>query len=192
MDYTLKKRQNAKQVQVLEYIEKTFPKPNITSPRNIARLREPTHFPYKHKPRLYKEVTKDILKAFHELNGYFYYLPLSYRIKIINDTNFMRFFEDEVIKGTLKQKDAKENDDDVEKQDSYQLYMNLFSIGIEGLLRTMPSDFHNHLATQLKPIFSLMQSISLYSNDITGSKKVPLIKIPEILQSTEIPFSYNQ
>ena len=69
--------------------------------------------------------------------------------------------------------------------------MNLFSIGIEGLLRTMPSDFHNYLATQLKPVFSLMQSISMYSYDVTGSKKVPYIKIPKILQATEIPFSYN-
>ena len=192
MDLLLKKRQNTKQIQVLEFIEKTFPKPNITSPRNIARLREPDHFPYKHKPRLYKEVTADILKVFHELNGYFYHLPLSYRLKIVNDDDFMRFLEDEIIKGTLKQKDSKEEHDDATKQDSFQLYMNLFSIGIEGLLRTMPSDFHNHLATQLKPIFSLMQSISMYSNDITNSKKVPYIKIPEILQSTEIPFSYNQ
>ena len=101
------------------------------------------------------------------------------------DEKFLIFLDDEVIKGTLKKKDSKKKQDDVKKHELFQLYMNLFNIGIEGLLETMPSDFHHYLATQLKPIFNLMQSISMYSNSITGSKEFPYIKYPQILQSTE-------
>lgn len=182
---------NSKQEQILNNIKKTYPEPNITSQRNIAKLREPKHFPYKNKPRLYDEVVCDILKAFHELNGYFYYLPLSYRIKIINDPDFLRFLEEGILEDTLKKKDSKEDFDNLAKQESFQLYSNLFNIGIEGLFRTMPSEFHSHLASQLKPIFSLMQSISLYSQDVTGSKKVVHIKAPKILQSTEVQLTYQ-
>ena len=102
----MRKRQNAKQEKELDNLKKTYSKYKLTSHLDLARLEISETFPYKNKPRVYKDVTDSILQLFEDIQIVFHHLPLSYKTKIIADSNFNRLLENYIFP-TLKQKEQK-------------------------------------------------------------------------------------
>ncbi len=113
-------------------------------------------------------------------------------MKVLQSDNFNRFVTSEwlqtlqaydVQNAELKKTKAKSRKDktkkkkeyDVNQALSYQNYQNMFNIGLEGLIKSMPQEFQSYISEQLKPMFKLMQSISRF----TGSQ-VPYVHYPDM------------
>jgi len=178
----LAKIQKQAQDPVTVWLKDTHPEFRTTKRINLLRLREPKKFPYENKVRLHNDVTKDLIEVFNELNTYFYYLPVKNRMKVLQSTEFIRFVTEQWLVALeandvqiAEQKKAGEYN---ASQDlSYQNYLNLFNIGLEGLIKTMPQEFQSYISSQLKPMFKLMQSIAKF----TG-KDVPYMHYPDMFQ----------
>jgi len=189
---------NQAQNESIKWLSNTHPEFRTTKRMSLLRLREPKNFPYKNMPRLYDEVTDDLIEVFHELNSYFYFLPVKNRMKIFQSIDFNRFVTSEWL-STLeandvqnaelkktksksrKDKTKKKKEYDVNQALSYQNYQNMFNIGLEGLIKSMPQEFQSYISEQLKPMFKLMQSISRF----TGSK-VPYVHYPDMFNDSVI------
>ena len=189
---------NQAQNESIKWLSNTHPEFRTTKRMSLLRLREPKNFPYKNMPRLYDEVTDDLIEVFHELNSYFYYLPVKNRMKIFQSIDFNRFVTSEWLQtleandvqdAELKKTQAKSRKDktkkkkeyDVNQALSYQNYQNMFNIGLEGLIKSMPQEFQSYISEQLKPMFKLMQSISRF----TGSQ-VPYVHYPDMFNDSVI------
>ena len=189
---------NQAQNESIKWLSNTHPEFRTTKRMSLLRLREQKNVPYKNMPRLYDEVTDDLIEVFHELNSYFYYLPVKNRMKIFQSIDFNRFVTSEwlqtleandVQNAELKKTKAKSRKDktkkkkeyDVNQALSYQNYQNMFNIGLEGLIKSMPQEFQSYISEQLKPMFKLMQSISRF----TGSQ-VPYVHYPDMFNDSVI------
>jgi len=169
----LRKRQNAKQEKELGYLKQTFSEYKLTNYLDLARLRVSGDFPYENKPRIYREVSKSILQSFEDMQLVFHHLPLSYRTKIIADNRFQRLLTEQIFP-SLKQKEQKiDKDYESTKYESYVIYQSMFAIGIEGLIRSMPTGFQSYLLSQITPLMQLMDSITFFYRSTTGKKDVP-------------------
>jgi len=176
----LRKRQNAKQEKELDNLKETFSEYKLTNYLDLARLRISKTFPYENKPRIYREVSKSILQSFEDMQLIFHFLPLSYQTKIIADSRFSRLLTDQIFPA-LKQKEQKLSKDlESNKYESYAMHQSLFSIGIEGLIKSMPTGFQNYLLDQITPLMQLMDSITFFYRSTTGKKDIPYpYTIPE-------------
>jgi len=189
---------NQAQNQSIKWLSNTHPEFRTTKRMSLLRLREPENFPYKNMPRLYDEVTDDLIEVFHELNSYFYHLPVKNRMKVLQSDNFNRFVTSEWLQTlqaydvqnaelkktkskSRKDKTKKKKEYDVNQALSYQNYQNMFNIGLEGLIKSMPQEFQSYISEQLKPMFKLMQSISRF----TGTQ-VPYVHYPDMFQDQNI------
>ncbi|RMW40676.1 MAG: hypothetical protein EA442_01655 [Candidatus Nitrosopelagicus sp.] len=189
---------NQAQLDVIKWLKDTHPEFRTTQKIRALRLREPKKFPYKNKSRLHDEITQDVISAFHELNSYFYYLPIERRMEILQSDDFNRFvtsewlqtlqafdIQNEELKKTKaksrKKKEEKKKEYDEKSTLAYQHYQNLFNIGLEGLIKTMPQDFQYYISEQLKPMFSLMQTIAKF----TGGQ-VPYVHYPDLFNENTI------
>lgn len=169
----MRKRQNAKQEKELDNLKETFSEYKLTNYLDLARLRISKTFPYENKPRIYREVSKSILQSFEDMQLIFHFLPLSYRTKIIADSRFHRLLTEQIFP-SLKQKEQKiDKDSESTKYESYVIYQSMFTIGIEGLIRSMPTGFQNYLLNQITPLMQLMESITLFYRSTTGKKDIP-------------------
>ena len=165
----------------LEEIKKTYPNLRIIDHNEFARFHHPEIFPITNESRFYKEVSNKILQFFSDYHYAFLKLPSSYKIKILISSEFSRFIQTISSQDYLLEK-SQEN----EKNFDFILYQNFFSIGINGLIKTMPHEFQAFLHDQMKPILSLMQSIAVYSLKINPKSKVELIAMPHVIGKSEL------
>jgi len=179
----VRKIQTSKQEQVINHLKKTYSNYKLTSHIDFGRLTEPKVFPYMNKARIYNETSKAILQAFEDIQLVYYRLPLSYRTKIIADGRFHRLFTDDIFPALREKEQKKKPIDDATKYQSYTIYHTMFAIGIEGLIRSMPTGFQNYLMDQIKPLMSLMMSITDFYRSTTGKKDIPYpYEIPGIIE----------
>lgn len=180
------KKQAQAQSPEIGFMMATHPEFRTTKRLNLMRLRDPKNFPYVEQSRLFRDVTKDVIEVFHELNTYFHRLPAGKRMEVFQSPDFTRFVDSEWL-STLHANDVqiaelkKTKEYDASKDLSYQNYYNLFSIGITGIIKAMPEEFQNHISKQLIPMMKLMQSIARFSG-----KDVPYIHYPEIFNEVTI------
>ena len=182
----MRKGQTANQEKELEILKVTFPDFKLTTYTNLGRLRKSKVFPYSHKSRLCNEITNKILQFFEDLNSVFLQLPESYRLKIISDSRFNSILHDDVLR-TLKYKEsrAKKPTEKAEQYQSYLIASNLFTIGFENLIRSMPTEFQNYLLREVTPLMEFMQSIADFYRRTTGRLDIPYpYTIPETLSSS--------
>ena len=171
---------------VIVWLKDTHPEFRTTKRINLLRLREPKKYPYENKVRLHNDVTKDLIEVFSELNTYFYYLPVKNRMKVFQSTEFTRFVTEQWLV-TLHANDVqvaehkKAGKYNASEDLSYQNYLNLFNIGLEGLIKTMPEEFQNYISSQLKPMFKLMQSIAKFAR-----QDVPYMHYPDMFRENTI------
>ena len=107
-------------------------------------------------------------------------------MKVFQSTEFTRFVTEQWLV-TLDANDVqiseqkKAGEYNASQDLSYQNYLNLFNIGLEGLIKTMPEEFQNYISNQLKPMFKLMQSIAKFAG-----KDVPYMHFPNMFQENTI------
>jgi len=175
----MKKGLNAKQEGNLMNLKKTLPELSLASYEDLARLRDPEIFPYKNKSRLHNRVKESILKSFLESAYAFQHLPSSDKREIMTSHLFHNLMNNFI--NSSKDVEKLQKSDEPEKYFAFVMYQNFFTIGIEGLIATMPNEFRPHLENEIKPILLLMQSIAKYSKRQNPKSKVPHIIYPKVL-----------
>ena len=153
----LNKIQKIHMKEELESIKTTYRKMKLIKPEEFARLWKPDIFPYSNKNRLYREVTDKILQNFYDFHYAFEKLPDSYKDDILSSGQFGGFMGK--ITTHMEYKNWKKGKHSPIKVISYNLYLKFFTIGIQGLISTMPNEFRSYLENELNPILSLMNSI---------------------------------
>lgn len=169
----MRKILTGKQIKIINQLEKTFPTYTLTTYPNLARLRHSKEFPYGNKARLFNDVSNDIEQLFRDVSAVYHYMPLSYRTRIIASSAFYRLFTDQIFPSLKEKERKKKPTEKAEMYESFIMYQNFFTIGIEGLIRTMPTEFQNYLTKEIKPIMQLMESITSFYRKATGKKDIP-------------------
>jgi len=177
----LKKRLTAKQEKKLDEIKKTYPDIKLIDHNEFVRLWHPDIFPETNKPRLYNNVSKKVLRSFSDFHYAFMRLPNSYQVKLLISREFDDFMVN--VEQYAKNVDRTQTKEP-EKLFSFLMYYNFFTIGIEGLLNTMPEEFKYYIRDELRPILVLMQSIADFTKKSNPKYKTPFIHAPEILQNS--------
>ncbi len=175
----MKKGQTAKQEKILMEIKKTHPKLTLIKPLEFARLFHSEDFPFENKPRLHREVTEKVIQFFDDYHYATRELPTSYKVKIITSRGFSDCLNS--IIRDMSYVDKKQKSEEPEKQLSFMMYYNFFSLGIEGLIKSMPEEFRYTLQDQIRPALLLMQSITRFTLQSDSKKKVPFVHAPDFM-----------
>ena len=186
-NYNMRKRQTAKQENILNNLKKTYNTYELLTALELGHLQHPKNFPISNESRFYRYVSNRIIKYLEEVRIGYHDLPASYKTKIIANKQFRLLFTEEIFpsikKEELKKKKAGE---DAVTYDSYIMYQSFFNIGIEGLIRSMPTGFQNYLLDQITPLMRLMDSITFFYRSTTGKKDIPFpYEIPETIEYNE-------
>ena len=175
----MKKGQDAKQEGILDEIKKTHPNLILIKPIEFARLFYPKDFHFENKPRLYREVTEKVIQYFDDYHYATRELPTSYRVKILTSRSF-----DDCLQSIIRDMtyvDKKQKSEEPEKRLSFMMYYKFFSVGIEGLIKSMPEEFRYTLQDQIRPVLLLMQSITRFTQQLGSKKKVPFVNAPDFM-----------
>jgi len=175
----MKKGQTAKQEKILIDMKKTHPNLTLIKPIEFGRLFYPKDFPFKNKPRLYREVMDKVIQTFDDYHYATRELPTSYKVKIITSRGF-----DDCLKSIIRDMsyvDKKQKSEEPDKQLSFQMYYNFFNLGIEGLIKSMPEEFRYTLQDQIRPTLLLMQAITRFTLQSGSKKKVPFVHAPDFM-----------
>lgn len=156
--------------QIIE-IKNTYPKMKLISPIEFGRLWHPKDFPYGNQARLHKDVKDKILQNFYDFHYAFEKLPNSYKDEIILSGEFKSVTQK--IFDYSKWAERNKSDEKPIQSLSYALYLDFFTIGIDGLINSMPQEFQRYLTNEMKPILALMQSISKYAKTIDPKLNIP-------------------
>lgn len=177
----MKNRQTAKQEGILDEIKKTRSHLKLIDHNEFAYLWNPEEFKITNPPRFHRGIQSKIEQSLNEFHYAFSPLPDSYKVKILSGRPFQDFMN--TIKQYTYITDKKQKHLDSEKLFSFNMYYDFFNIGMEGLIKTMPTDFQQYIDEQMRPILLLMQSISRFSNQ-KNSKKIPLVKAPKSMKNS--------
>jgi len=175
----MKKRLTSKQEKIFNDIKKTYPNLTLIKPIEFARLFYPNDFPFENKPRLYREVTEKVIQFFDDYHYATRQLPTSYKVKILTSRGY-----DDCIQSIIRDMtyvNKKQKSEEPDKRISFMMYHNIFNIGIEGLIKSMPEVFRNTLQDQIRPVLLLMQSITQFTLQSSSKKKVPLVTVPDFM-----------
>lgn len=142
-------------------LKKQHPHLKIIDYDQFGKLFEPDTFPYKNKNRLYQDVSVSIDHFLDSFHYAFRELPFSYKNKIMASGNFNRFLD--TVFTQFEYASTQKKDHDFQDH-SFKVYLKLFEIGINGMIKTMPSEFQPYLKNQLKPTLSLMTLVGKYEN----------------------------
>ena len=157
-------------------LKKTYPKMKLISHIEFGRLWNPQDFSYGNQARLHKEVKDKVLQNFYDFHYAFEKLPNSYKDEIVLSNEFnsvtQKIFDYSKWAGRNK------SDERSIQSLSYALYLNFFTIGIDGLINSMPQEFQRYLTNEMKPILALMQSISKYAKTIDPKLNIPYPVLP--------------
>jgi len=177
----MKKGQDAKQEKILTDMKKTHPNLTLIKPIEFGRLFYPKDFPFENKPRLYREVTEKVIQTFDDYHYATRELPTSYKVKIITSRGFNDCLQSIIRDMTYV--DKKQKSEEPDKQLSFVMYYNFFTIGIEGLIKSMPEEFRCTLQDQIRPTLLLMQAITRFTLQSGSKKKVPFVHTPDFMIS---------
>jgi len=171
----MKYRRTSERDSVLEDLEKTHPNFKLCKYEDLARLRSPEIWTISNQARFYNEISEKILQAWDDISSIFYYLPASYRKKLIVTREFESLFTNNIfsyltqeINKKERQKKLKESEDEIILL--YKLYSTFFRIGYNGLTDLMPPEFSFIFNKQTEETLSLMRAISSYGERIAPTK----------------------
>ncbi|MEX2193158.1 MAG: hypothetical protein WD717_07250 [Nitrosarchaeum sp.] len=172
----MKKRHNAKQEGIIVQLKNTYPNLTLIDHNEYANLWYRKDFEISNENRFFRNIQSKIEQSLIDFHYAFANLPDSYKLKILSGRGFHDFMA--TLKSSTYITDKKQKQADPNKSLFFMTYDILFNIGIDGLIKTMPSGFQHYLDEQMKPILLLMQSIASFSNQ-KNTKKVPLVKTPK-------------
>lgn len=158
----------------LKEIEEQHQDLKIIDHLTFGKLFHPDVFPESNKYRLHKEVENSIQDYIQSFHYAFRELPYRKKIKIVRNPSFKIFISH--LLGQLDYARQVRTTDKKFQQYAFDIYLDFFEIGIDGLIGSLPKDFQKHLKAQLEPILSLMRLIGKYEGQnfkypITYSKK---------------------
>ena len=171
----MRKGQTAKQEKELDTLEKDFPKYKVSSYLDLARFLQPKNFPYANQFRLKRDIKNGIIEELNDVEIIFPNLLDKHQQEILTSDQFMR-----TMNILLDSADKIKPKNDVDNFSSSVMYQNFFNVGFEGLIRTMPKEFQEHLISQVKPIIQLMYAITKNYNKLSKNK-IPEPQFPKLL-----------
>jgi len=180
----LRKRQTAKQEKEFNALKKDYSTFRLSNHESLGRFLYPKIFPYANQERLKRDFKKGVIEEFNDVEIIFPRLSHKHQQEILTSPQFMRTMNillDRADK--IKPKNTKSNSktqNDVDDFSSSVMYQNFFNIGFDGLIKTMPNEFHEHLRSQVKPIIQLMYAITKNYNKLAKTK-IPEPQFPKLL-----------
>jgi len=164
------------QNKVLNELRNTHPDFVLCTPENHCRLIFPKIFPISNESRFYNERCQEILQTWKDIGDVFHRFPDIYQKKMIASRAFRSLFETQIFstldneaRKNLRKKKLTASE---EKNMALliKLYTDFFRIGLNGLIRLMPSEFTHLLSEQVKPIVDNMFAINDYTRRIAPEK----------------------
>ena len=168
------KHQNAKQDRVSSEIEKAYSGFKLYTLEDLCTLRDPILFPRSDMSRFYREKCTKILQSWSDIASIFHVLPKSYQKKLIASREFESLFRN-ILSRLEKEVQTKEFQKKLKETNKeflvlQQLYSKFLTIGLNGITKLMPREFHNIINKKIDEVFELMQMITMYSNRIAPKK----------------------
>ena len=158
----MRKPLTARQEKELNRLKPYYPTYELTDFIDLVRLREPHNFPYSKRDALNKKFAKKITERLEDIMAVYHLLPKRLQNEIQANTNFYRFFSDDILRPMLDELKQKQRKKKIRQKDKEEIYRNMgllykiysknMEIGLNGLLTLMPYQFSNYLFEQIKPI----------------------------------------
>jgi len=176
--YILRKRQTSKQEKRLKSLKKDYSTFRLSKHEDLGRFLYPEIFPYANKDRLNRDFKNGVIQELHDIEIIVPRLSEKHQKEILMSDQFMRTIN--VILEKQKQKKSPKKEDELDNFSSSVMYQNFFNVGFEGLIKTMPKEFQEHLISQVKPIIQLMYAITKNYNKLSKNK-IPEPQFPKLL-----------
>jgi hypothetical protein len=178
----MRKRLNARMEKGLEKIKNDYPEFKISNHTQLARLLHPDEFPVVKKDRVYADMVKGIIGELNDIEVVLPRLPKKSQKKILASDQYnrtLRVFLDNT------EKLQKIKGDNFDKMSNSIIYQDLFNLGLEGLIKTMPPEFREILISQIRPTLQLMLSITKNYNKISKNK-IPEPQFPILVTVSKL------
>ena len=173
--YSLRNRQTAKQEKELTKLKKDHSRFKLSKHEKLGRFLYPEIFPYANQERLKRDFKEGVIEELNDVEIVFPSLSSKHQQEILTSDQFMRTMRI-ILDSADKIKPKNESDN----FSSSVMYQNFFNVGFEGLIKTMPKEFQEHLISQVKPIIQLMYAITKNYNKLSKNK-IPEPQFPNIL-----------
>jgi len=143
---------------VIASIKKAFPRYELGNYTDLGRLLQPQDFRYKNRTRLEQEFTYKIIQAFHDIIITMQHLDKKRQAKILTSLQFNDFLS-RIINPVNK-------DDKIHEDYLASYYTNMVKHGMKGITNHLPREFTELIDQHLKPLITLLNSISEYSKQV--------------------------
>ena len=143
---------------VLSGLKVTFPSYKLGNYVDLGRLLQPENFRYKNRTRLEQEFTYKIINAFHDIIITLQHLDKKRQAQILTSPEFTDFMA-RIISPVNK-------DDSIHEDYLASYYTNMVKHGMKGITNHLPREFTELIDQHLKPLITLLNSISEYSKQV--------------------------
>lgn len=156
----MKNIHDSKHDSVLEQLEKTYPTYKLCSYENLGRITN--EFKITNKPRFWNERCEEVLSVIHDIDVTFHRYPEKYQMKMIVSPQFESLFSSQIFPFLEKKiQYGKTNPEYIAIMIKMcEIYLRL---GLDGMKKTMPSEFQHILQAKFDDIMLLMDSINQYT-----------------------------
>jgi len=151
---------DSKHDSVLDQLEKTYPTHTLCSYENLGRITG--EFKITNKPRFWNERCEEVLSAIHDLNVTFHRYPKNYQMKMIISPEFESLFSSQIFP-FLENKIQYGKTNPEYTAIMIKMCSMYLRLGLDGMKKTMPSEFQQILQTKFDDIMLLMNSINQYT-----------------------------
>jgi len=163
---------------VLEMLEETYPTYKICSYENLGRITG--KFEITNESRFWNERCEEVLSAIQDLNVTFHRYPNNYKMKMIVSPQFESLFTSQIFPFLEHEIQYAKKPKPEQITMMIKLCEMYLKIGLDGMKKTMPSEFQQILQTKFDDIMLLMQSINQYTKRLA----------PKHSKATEFNFDF--
>ena len=171
----MRNRQTAKQEKEFNALKKDYSTFRLSKLEDLGRFLYPKTFPYANQYRLKRDIKNGVIEELNDIEIIFPRLLDKHQQEILTSDQYMR-----TMNIMLDSADKIKPKNDVDNFSSSIMYQNFFNVGFEGLIKTMPKEFQEHLISQVKPIIQLMYAITKNYNKLSKNK-IPEPQFPKLL-----------
>ena len=173
----MKSIRSSKQDTVLDMLEETYPYYSLCSYENLGRMTG--EFKITNKPRFWNERCREVLSAIQDLTVTFHRYPKNYQMKMIVSPQFESLFSSQIFP-FLENKIQYGKTNPEYTAIMIKMCSMYLRLGLDGMKKTMPSEFQQILQTKFDDIMLLMQSINQYTKRLA----------PKHSKATEFNFDF--
>ena len=173
---------NTKQQKVLSELSNTHDGFGLCSFENLARIKDSKTFSITNKSRFWNDRCEEILHTWNDTNKVFHYFPENYQKKMIASREFGSLFLTQILVtlendlDSLERKKKKKKQLTQDEEQNYvmllKLYSKFFNIGLAGIERLVPTEFHQIIYEQVESIKTLMRAIDSYTQRLAPNQVI--------------------